>query len=183
MRRMPFHALCVALVMSATAVVWFSLGLWGAARDNAAIRSLASGKDVELREAADPRAVYARILYLALRDRTEEAQGLLPHLADSPAQMRAQASYSIGNARMRAGFDQIDRGAFDDAVPQVNLAKSAYRDALRANPNYMSAKVNLDLAMNLVRDLPRPEQAGNEDEDAQTHRLWTDLPGLPRGAP
>ena len=183
MRRLSFLLLALALLVTGAGVLWFGQVVRGDARDNAAIRSLAAGRDSVLRSKADPRAIYARALYFALRDRTEEAQALLPDLAQGPASLQAMAQYAIGNSRMRAGFGKIDAGAFDDAIPEINLAKMAYRDALRADPQNLDAKVNLELAMRLVRDLPRPEQEGNTDEDAQPRRLWTDLPGLPRGAP
>lgn len=183
MRRVAFLLLVLALTALGAASLWFGRAVWADARDNAAIRALADGRDTPLRVNADPKAIYARLLYYALRDRTEEAHALLPDLAEAPRKLQSLAHYAIGNARMRAGFDKIDSGAFDDAVPEMNLAKNAYREALRADPESLDAKVNLELAMRLVRDLPRPEQSGDDDDQAQPRRLWTDLPGLPRGAP
>lgn len=183
MRRVAYFAGIASLLISAACAAYFGHSAWTVTQDNAAIRALVGGKDVELRAGAHPNTLYARALYFAVRDRTEEAQEMLAQIPDSEPQLVALAQYAIGNARLRAAFEKIDAGAFDDAVPEVNLAKSAYRAALHAQPDNMNAKVSLELAMRLVRDLPRPEQEGNPDEETQPRRLWTDLPGLPRGAP
>ena len=65
----------------------------------------------------------------------------------------------------------------------VMLAKAEYRNALRIDPQNWNAKYNLDVAMRLVRDLP---QAVGEDEEKPLEtpeKLWTDLPGVPKGLP
>lgn len=183
MRRVLHLFTIFAVSASAVALVWFLLGVWSIQRDNSAIRSLAAGKDVVLHEDADPRALQARILYLAWRDRSDEALELLTKLGEAPANLRAEAAYAIGNARLRAGFERIELGELDKATPEITLAKSHYRDALQADPHFLSAKVNLSLAMRLVRDLPRDGMDGDDDPGAKPQKLWTDLPGLPRGAP
>nr|CAA04380.1 MxaK [Paracoccus denitrificans PD1222] len=183
MRRLVFPALLAWVALAAGAVLWSGWQLWGVATDNRAIRSLAGGSDVALREAADPRAAHARALFLALRDRPQEAEALLPALAAAPPGLRSEYHYAIGNARMRMGFERIERNRIDEATALVNLAKASYRETLRARPGNFDAKVNLDLAMRLVRDMPREGQDGDEDPENRPRRLWTDLPGLPRGAP
>ena len=183
MRRVLFWFLTSAILAAGVGVAWLGYATWADARDNAAIRSLSGGKDIVPRQGADLRVIYARTLDMALRDRTEEAQGLLHDLAAGSPHLRSLAHYAIGNARMRAGFEKIESMALDDAMPEINLAKMSYREALWAAPSNLDAKVNLELAMRLVRDLPRAELDANEDEDTPPRRLWTDLPGLPRGAP
>jgi mxaK protein len=77
----------------------------------------------------------------------------------------------------------IEGGALDKAIPLTKLAKDDYRRALSLDPDFWDAKFNFDVAMRLVRDLPGYEQEGEEaPPDAKT-RLWTDLPGVPRGLP
>ncbi|MGN7869699.1 hypothetical protein [Paracoccus sp. 22332] len=183
MKRLAFMALLLCLAASLAATAWFGRVVLHDARDNAAIRDLAAGRDAIPAVRADPRAIHARILFLAWRDRLPEAQDLLPLLVGAPPELLSEASYAIGNARMRAGFQQIEAGNFEDAETEISLAKTAYRDALRAVPGFRDGKVNLDLAMRLVRDLPRPLADGDSDPLTQPRRLWTDLPGLPRGAP
>ncbi|WP_155043912.1 hypothetical protein [Paracoccus shanxieyensis] len=182
-RRAVFPLLCLWVALALAATVWAGLLVWGAARDNRAIRDLAGGRDVVLRDGADPRAVHARALYLALRDRPQDAEAMAPALAGAAPGLQSEYHYALGNARMRMGFDRIERNRIDEATALINLAKASYRQALRAWPGHYDAKVNLDLAMRLVRDMPREGQDGDKDPDTQPRRLWTDLPGLPRGAP
>ncbi len=91
--------------------------------------------------------------------------------------------YNMANARMRAAIAAIGKGDYDKAIPLVALAKSEYRSALRLDAADWDAKYNLDIAMRLVRDLP---QAVGEDEEKPLEtpqKLWTDLPGVPKGLP
>lgn len=182
MRRATFALLVLWVLAAGAALVASALALAGQRHDNRTIRSLAAGTDREPRAGADPRAFSARALYMAWRDRIPEAEAQAPGLDGAPPALIAEYHYAIGNARMRAAFDRLDANRVDDAATQVNLAKAAYRDALRALPGHFDSKVNLDLAMRMVRDLPR-EGNGEEDPEVQPERLWTDLPGLPRGAP
>lgn len=183
MRRLAFVATLIWVALAGGVAVWSGWQLFGVSADNRAIRSLAAGRDTDLRNGADPRAAHARALYMAVRDRPQEAEAQRLGLDGASAALRSEYHYAIGNARMRIAFDRIDRNRIDEATASINLAKAAYRDALRAWPGNYDAKVNLDLAMRLVRDMPRDLQDGDEDPDAQPRRLWTDLPGLPRGAP
>ena len=183
MRRLVLASLVLALLLSVAAMVRYGYAVWGTVQDNGAIRALAAGHEAALRENAGPRALHARILFLAWRDKLAEAQELLPRLADGPSDLQSEAPFAIANARMRSAYDYIEAGRFEDATPEIELAKLAYREALRAVPGNRDAKVNLELAMRLVRDLPRPLAEGEEDPENQPRQLWTDLPGMPRGAP
>lgn len=183
MRRLAFFALLLWVALAGAAVLWSGARLWGVSADNRAIRSLAGGSDTPLRDGADPRAAHARALFMSVRDRPQDAEAQLPALTGASPALRSEYHYAIGNARMRIAFDRLDRNRLDEATASINLAKAAYRDALKAWPQNYDAKVNLDLAMRLVRDLPRNMQDGDEDSETQPRRIWTDLPGLPRGAP
>ncbi|MTH34302.1 hypothetical protein GL279_06770 [Paracoccus limosus] len=182
MRRLLPALLLIWVLAGLAALAQAGLMLWGQVQDNRAIRSLAAGTDLPLRAGADPRAHEARALYLAWRGRIPEAEAQAGGLDRASPLLQAEFHYAIGNARMRRAFDQLEANRIDDATTEVNLAKTAYRQALDALPGHYDSKVNLDLAMRLVRDLPR-EGNGEEDPEVQPQRLWTDLPGLPRGAP
>lgn len=173
----------IIVLASAVITIDATWSIYGAMRDNRTIRALHAGHEAQLRPGAAPRAVHARALFLAWRDRTAEAEALGPRMAEGPDRLRSGYHLAIGNARMRAAYELIEVGRPDDAIPEVSLAKRAYRDALWAWPGNYDAKVNLDLAMRLVRDMPREGEDGNEDPDAKPRQVWTDLPGLPRGAP
>lgn len=183
MRRLTFILLILLLLGLIATVAWFGQAVWGDWRDNTDVRALAAGRHAEPRNGADTRAIHGRILFLARRDRLLEAQELLPLMIGARLDLLADAQYAIGNARMRIAFERIYENKIEDATSEVNLAKKAYRGALRAKPAHRDAKVNLDLAMRLVRDLPRPETEGESDPENRPRQLWTDLPGMPRGEP
>ncbi len=91
--------------------------------------------------------------------------------------------YNLANARLRIAIEAIEQGSLDKAIASVNLAKTAYRLALRIDPEAWDAKFNLDIAMRLVRDLPQQDDAAEEKSPEEPKQLWTDLPGVPKGLP
>jgi mxaK protein len=154
-------------------------------RTNAAIDRLRAGSEVAVDAASAPPALLdARAAFFLKRNRIEEAQPFLDQAAvRADGSTRVRMLYNMANARMRAAIAAIGKGDYDKAIPLVTLSKSEYRNALRLDPEDWDAKYNLDIAMRLVRDLP---QAVGEDEEKplQTpEKLWTDLPGVPKGLP
>lgn len=154
------------------------------ARTNTVIERLRAGADVPIDVASAPPALLeARAAFLLTRDRIEDAQPLLDQAAlraDAATQVRML--YNMANARMRAAILAIEKGNLDKSIPLVTLAKSEYRNALRHDPAAWNAKYNLDIAMRLVRDLP--QAVGEEEKPLETpEKLWTDLPGVPKGLP
>lgn len=158
---------------------------YGALRDNATIKALAAGEDVQIDpERAAPSVLFARAYYLLKRDRVDEAQIVLDQAnfrADAPT--RVLMLYDAGNTRLRASFAAIERGQFDRATSLVNLAKEDYNQALRLDPQAWDVKYNLDVAARLVRDLPQIEPSEEPLQQEPRKDLWSDLPGIPRGAP
>jgi mxaK protein len=152
--------------------------------DNRQIEALAAGRDVEVDEDASAALQFARAHYLLAHDRLDDARAPTERLALGPAQRFAFAAlYDKGNAHLRRALEIVDAHRYDDTIAQVNLAKEHYLRALRIDPGDWDAKLNLDVAMRLVRDFPDGESEGDEEPPAQPDRLWTDLPGLPRGGP
>lgn len=183
MRRLPFLSLLLLLLLALTAAIFAGQAGWKAKRVNDALAALSEGRNVQVSSTDPLRLIEARAAWLLARDRLEEAEALGPLIA-AGGDSRAEAGwhYNRGNARLRQAFELIEIRKLDEATPQVNLAKVAYRAALRADPGFYDAKVNLDLAMRLVRDLPQEEQEG-EEVDVPPKVLWTDLPGVPGGLP
>lgn len=183
LRRVPFLLLSLLVLLAFAGAAVCAYRGWEASRVNAALTALSEGRDVPVSPGDPLRLIEARASWLLARDRLEEAEALGPLIA-AGGDLRAEAAwhYNRGNARLRQAFELIEIRKLDDATPQVNLAKIAYRSALRADPGFYDAKVNLDLAMRLVRDLPREEQDG-EEPDEPPKALWTDLPGIPGGLP
>ncbi|MBM3654860.1 MAG: MxaK protein, partial [Alphaproteobacteria bacterium] len=50
-------------------------------------------------------------------------------------------------------------------------------------PEYWDAKYNLDVAVRLVRDFPDFERKSGDELSADPKKLWTDIPGKPKGLP
>ena len=182
-RRLVFAALLAMLLLALGALGW---SLWltrGALRVNADLAALAAGRDRAVAPDAAPRLVEARAAWLLGRDRIEEAEAFGPVIDGwHDAAARAIYRYNRANARLRRAFELIEARKLEAAAPQVALAKADYRAALAEDPGFFDAKVNLDLAQRLVRDLPREEQEG-EEPDAPPKALWTELPGVPGGEP
>lgn len=167
-------------LMAASGWRWYET--W---RDNAVIAALAAGDDVAIDpERASPPVLFARAYFLLQRDRLDEAQLLLDQ-ANFRADDRTRVAmlYDDGNTRLRASFAEIEQGKFDRATSLVNLAKDDYNEALRLDPQAWDVKYNLDVAARLVRDLPviLPSEEPLQQEPRKD--LWSDLPGVPRGAP
>jgi mxaK protein len=159
--------------------------LYSKMRINATIDRLRAGADVEVDPAsAAPAVLDARAAYLLRRNRIDEAQPMLDEAGErADAAVNVRMLYNMANARLRAAIKAIEQGNYDKAIPLVTLAKAEYRSALRLDPEHWDAKYNLDVAMRLVRDLP---QAVGEDEEKPLEtpeKLWTDLPGAPKGLP
>jgi mxaK protein len=158
---------------------------WTSERDdNSTIATLLGGENVAIDpNTASPRVLFAKSYYLLKRDRVEEAQILLDqaNFRADPA-TRVAMLYNMANVRVRAAFEAIDQGAFDNATSFIELAKQDYNQALRLDPDAWDVKYTLDVAARLVRDLP--EGVPSEEEPQQTSKkLWTDLPGVPKGEP
>lgn len=81
----------------------------------------------------------------------------------SPALRRA-ARFNSGNLYLRDAIEAADAGDTAAATPQFELAKAAYRVVLRADPQHMSARYNLERAL---RRAPEVEQ----QDDAEVEQL------------
>lgn len=151
--------------------------------DNRSIAALTSGRDAPVGEDAPAPVLFARLQFLLLHDRIDEAQGLmaLVERAGDPAAL-ARARYNFGNARMRLAFNHLQRSQLEPAAPLINLAREDYRRAVRLDPDLWDARYNLDVAMRLIRDYPAFEFKGDETR-AGEKAIWTDVPGIPKGEP
>lgn len=185
LRKVRTLALATALVASLAALALLTLRIAEVRRDNATIAALKAGDDVpvDLR-AASGEVLFARSEFLLQRDRDEEAQTLLDVSSSiSDARLRARLLYNHANARIRDAMVAIERGDQDRAIPLTRLAKDEYRLALRLDPGAWDIKYNYDVAMRIVRDFPGYEIEGEEVPPDAPKRLWTDLPGVPKGLP
>jgi mxaK protein len=176
-------ALPVAIV---AALLWTAVAGWSLYQrqdERRIVAELARGRNVTPPEGASAQALFARGHFMLTRDLIDEGQGFARLIADEgdPA-LAARFLYDLGNARLRRAIASLEASKIDPAIPEVRLAKEAYKSALAADPELWDARYNLDVAMRLVRDFPELEREGEETK-AQPKKLWTDLPGLPRGLP
>lgn len=177
--------LWTALAASAIATIGAGAYVFWADGVNSKIRQLVGGKDVVIDVASAPPALLeARAYFLLTRDNLADAQPLLDQAAlRADDDVRVRMLYNMANARQRMAVKEIQQGQFDQAIPQVALAKAEYRSALRLDPGNWDIKHNLDVALRLVRDLPRQETEEDESNTKEPAKLWTDLPGVPKGLP
>ena len=148
------------------------------------ISALRAGHDMLVATDAKPELLLARIEFLARRDEVDGARVLVDALdRGGQEDISAVGRYALANALLRRAFDLIERGDLDGAGPFVNLSKREYRRALQLAPFYWDAKFNFDVASRLVRDYPSFEQENGDELQAEPKKLWTDVPGVPKGLP
>ncbi|OAI30797.1 MxaK protein [Methylosinus sp. R-45379] len=177
--------LLLALLAAALAgALQNAIAAWRVRVDNAAIGALAAGRDIETDSASAPELIAARIEFLAEREEFDKARALLEPLgAAGRDELSATAHYDLGNALLRHAFDLLERGQLEPAGPFVELARREYRRALQYRPEFWDAKYNLDVAARLVRDNPQLEHSGGDELPADPKKIWTDIPGAPKGLP
>lgn len=185
LRKVRTTALALALVAAVSVLAALTWRIVEVRRDNAIIEALKAGDDILV----DPRTAAGEVLiarskFLLERDRREEAQALLDSSSSvTDAKLRARLIYNRANARIRDAIAAVERADHDKAIPLTNLAKDEYRLALRLDPTAWDIKYNFDVAMRIVRDFPGYEQEGEDVSPDAPKRLWTDLPGIPKGLP
>jgi len=175
----------LALLLLAGAA-WQAWEWWEAGSTKAALAEFAAGRDIgpEQRLLAPPPVRLAYALYLARREQFADAQEVLAGLSDmGTSEFRARASYDLGNLYLRQALAEVERGEAGRAVPLAELAKEAYRRALRADPAFWDAKYNLEAATRLSPDFDPVESGSEEPDEDAARRLWTRVPGFPRGLP
>ncbi|MES1942061.1 MxaK protein [Salinisphaera sp. T5B8] len=118
----------------------------------------------------------ASAAYRAVWNRTYGADGR------DPDGLAARSRYNLGNLYARRSVAAAQNLDIDSARTMAELAKQAYRDALRAAPDYWPAKHNFEAAQRLVRDLPTHEGEAPTDAEAKPD-VWSQMPGFPRGLP
>lgn len=173
--------LFLALILATAAL----LTEWrGAVVANDAIGAMREGRDVAVDANDRPETILARVAFLAARSEIDRARALVEGLDRSGSiEARARGHYLLANALLRKAFDHIERSQLEAANPFVNLAKREYRRALQLAPDDWDAKFNLDVAARLVRDFPDFERNSGDELSADPKKLWTDIPGKPKGLP
>jgi mxaK protein len=178
-------AFLVAVFLAFVAATVFEGVEWRrAVATNDVIEALRAGRDVPVDVEARPEALLARLAFLTKRDELDQARRMLEALDRSgDAQLRARAHYLVANALLRTALEHIERSELEAANPFVNLSKREYRRALQIDPELWDAKFNIDVAARLVRDFPDFERKSGDELGVDPKKLWTDIPGKPKGLP
>lgn len=177
----------LALALLALSGAAWELWQWRAAdRIAQALAEFAAGHDIgpERRFGAALPVRLAYALYLGRQERWADAQAELAELSgEGAADFRARALYDLGNAYFRQALETVQRGEAGRAAPLAELAKDAYRRALRTDPGLRDAKYNLEAASRLMPDFDVVDNGTEAPDEAAAQKLWTRVPGFPRGLP
>lgn len=162
-----------------------SLVMWrGVVDTNAAIVELNAGRDLQVDLNARSELLIARIAFLTKRDDADRARAFVEALdRREGAEIKSRGHYLLANALLRKALGLAERGEIDAVGPFVTLAKREYRLALQLVPDFWDAKYNFDVAARLVRDFPEIERKDGDELYADPKKLWTDIPGAPKGLP
>jgi mxaK protein len=178
-RWLPLAVLVLAIATALFSSVWLLRSI----HQNRIVAALADGHDIVVGTRDAPELMFARARFFLIRDEFEQAQPLTERVVQvGGARMAADMLYDAGNAHLHHAIQLIENNKFDAATADVVLARDSYTRALRIEPGFWDAKYNLDIAMRLVRDLPDVDLP-RSDLKRPAFKLWTDLPGLPKGGP
>ncbi|MES1924410.1 hypothetical protein [Salinisphaera sp. T31B1] len=190
-RARPVRWLCLAVAVSAIAVaVWQGVVWFDHGRDNRLIRAALTHQAVEIGPDESLAVLFAQGYGETRLDRFRQAGAAYQTVwirtdggrHDDPEGWAARSRYNLGNLYARRAVAAAETFDVDGARTLAELAKQAYRDALRAWPDYWQAKHNFEAAQRLVRDLPQHEGEPEEGEKP-AEDVWSQMPGFPRGLP
>lgn len=139
---------------------------------------------------ADDRARYAAAWDLERAQRFEQAIALYNDVRATPdPALAAPAWFALGNAYFESGIKTSRAAAHEQASQgaEIDLARDAYRAALRIDPSMHDARYNLELLERLAPGRPGEGWRRNTDPIAiqpDRHNGWTTIQeGAKRGLP
>jgi len=142
----------VALVVLGVCAAVDGVRWFDAARTN---RAIEDGSIVEQEAPRTPQALFAQAYHLAARGDDERALNLYKRLQDAGGPRARAARYNTANIHLRQALMlQKSRGeaALGALITPTELAKQAYRDVLRADPQDWDARFNLEKALRILPD-------------------------------
>lgn len=172
------RALVVALAITAAATAVEGLHLARVVQWNQLIASEAElpaggGVPAEVR--------FARAYALAKKGDTQAALAAYREInGETDPVLAVAARFNSGNVLLRQALDY--RAGHGPRIPLIELAKEAYREVLRTDPNNWDARFNFERAQRLLPDPDDGEDAGGApplgaERAVTTMRGYT--PGLP----
>lgn len=154
-------------------------------RENEWIAKLLSGHDIAIDKVigAQPQVRLARAIYLRQMHRYDEALATLNLIIDQGGpELQMKTRYNLGNLYLAQAVEQTEALNFNEALPLAGLAKQTYRQALVLNSGFWDAKYNFEVAMRLLPEMNRVN-IGDDGPESKKSKLWTTVPGFPRGLP
>jgi len=184
-RQHLFKASLMVTLVSVTAIVWSSIGLYQALDYNKHLANKSISRQTNH---------YALLLNASLyNDHGQDNKSLSTYAqlaAKGDANFAKIAYFNSGNNYLRQATEMLEKETlmgWDTAGPLLALAKTSYQHALNIDPNWSEAKYNFELALRLSpanhgrkgpqsyeRDVDRPEERPSG---------WPSIPGTPRGMP
>jgi mxaK protein len=128
-------------------------------------------------------ARFAQAWHLARAGELQRALALYQEIAtaeDSP--LAVAARYNIGNLFLAEALRARRDGDEHAALPYLELAKQAYRDTLRAEPDRYEARYNLERALRLMPESGGPDEGG-APAPSPAERAVTTMKGFTLGLP
>ncbi len=151
---------------------------------NKAIQDLSAGRDRPVESTAAPEVLLAWITSLTKRDDTDTPRLLIDGLErQGEMELAARGRYNLANALLRKAFTALEKGDLEAAGPLVTLSRREYRRSLALRPDFWDAKFNFDVASRLIREYPELDRTSGDELLADPKKIWTDIPGLPKGLP
>ncbi|BCM24513.1 hypothetical protein [Methyloradius palustris] len=184
-RKHLFKASLIVTLVSVTAIVWSSIGLY---------QSLDYNKHLAKKSMSRQTNNYALLLNASLyNDHGQDNKSLSTYAqlaAKGDTKFAKIAYFNSGNNYLRQATEMLEKETlmgWDTAGPLLALAKTSYQHALNIDPTWSEAKYNFELALRLSpanhgrkgphsyeRDVDRPEERPSG---------WPSIPGTPRGMP
>ena len=114
-------------------------------------------------------AIYNQAVQLQREGKVDQARAMLKQAIAQTADknVEARARYNLGNAAYAQALDQSTQGQRDEAIAGLNEAIGHYRDALRLNPADQDARVNIELARQLIDKLKEQKKQDEQQQQQQ----------------
>ncbi len=178
--RLPFWFYGLAILLLGGAV-FSGIQAYQLERLNLAI---ANPDSIMVDENTSPVLIFAKAERLNQLGKSAEAIKLYASLRNTEdIDLRAGALHNLATLYLRNGAQHWNaHGVLDFAYvsAQVELAKEAYREALRLNPDDWDARFNLEYAWRIT---PPPKERSKSDFTGSKSSVFSTLPGLPGGGP
>jgi len=136
-------------------------------------RAIAQATDPAAAAGDFPEARFAHALALARGGRYDPALAAYKALVQGErGPLGPAALYNLGNLHLREALKEGPARA-SESLPLVELAKQAYRDALRADPTDWDARYNLERALVLAPEADEQADADQEPEEQRERAITT----------